>query len=666
MIRNRSVEWLIAALVLVLLPHALRQPWWVSGGFALLALWRLLHIWRGWALPERHRPRLVLLKYLLALGAFVSVYLAYGGVFGRDAGISLLIMLLGLKLVEMQRPREHYLAAFLGLFLVVTYFFFSQAIPSALYMMLAVAAVMASLVAFNDPNGALSLAPRVRLVARLMAQALPLMLVAFLFFPRPGKPLWQLPKDARAAVSGLSEEMSPGHFSELTLSDAVAFRVAFTAAMPAPNELYWRGPVLVTTDGRTWTPEKGGRDLPAPPIGAQGPRYEYSVTLEPHNERWLYVLEHPSSLPRVAHLSRDLRVVTDRPVSERMRYAAQSYTHTSVAEANFEELRAATRLPEGAHAQTRALAEKWRSELRGDAAIVQHALEFFRTQPFHYTLTPPEIQGDTVDGFLFATREGFCEHYAAAFTVLMRAAGVPARVVTGYQGGEYNPVGDYLIVRQRDAHAWTEVWLGRRGWVRIDPTAAVSPTRVARGIEQALSLSVGGAASLLHDSSYIGALWRPVRHGFDAINNRWNIWIIGYNAPRQEALFEGFGVDADRRTLAAGFVGGLAITVLLIAMLALRKAIPRRDAARLAYDRFCRKLARLGCLRVANEGPLDFARRASDSFPALSAEIERITSLYAQVRYGSRWDAEDTRALIAAVRAFRYWREPPLSMAAGQ
>ncbi|MGQ0658972.1 MAG: transglutaminase TgpA family protein [Chromatiales bacterium] len=651
-IPTRPVEWLIGALVLVVLPHALRQPWWVSGGFVLLALWRLFNAWRGWPLPDRNHRRLVLLKYVLALTAFVSVYRAYGGVFGRDAGVSLLIILLGLKLVEMGRAREYYLAAFLGFFLVVTHFFYSQGIPSALYMLLAVGGLIAGLVAFNDPRGSLPVADRLRLVARLMAQALPLMIVAFVFFPRPSKPLWHLPKDVRSAVSGLSEEMSPGKLSELTLSDAVAFRVSFVAAIPAQNELYWRGPVMVTTDGRTWTPGSAARNVPAPPIGAQGPRYEYSVTLEAHNQRWLYVLEHPSSLPPAARLTRDLRVVTDRPVSERMRYAAQSYTHTFVAEANFEELREATQLPAGAHRRARALAHKWRTELRSDAALVQRALDYFRNQPFHYTLTPPEIQGDAVDEFLFSTREGFCEHYAAAFTVLMRAAGVPARVVTGYQGGDYNPVGDYLIVRERDAHAWTEVWLGRRGWVRVDPTAAVSPTRVARGIEEALSLAVGNPSSVLDESTAMRALWRPVRHTFDAINNRWNIWVIGYNARRQEALFEGFGVGANRRSLVLGLLAGLAIALGVVAAIALRGTLPRRDMAQRAYARFCRKLARLGYPRAAHEGPLDFARRVSVSLPRLGADVRAITELYAQTRYGSSQNPDNARALTIAVRKF--------------
>ena len=651
MIPSRSLWWLLGSLVLVLAPHIPRQPWWVSGSFLLLAGWRSLSALRGWPLPEREREVLFLIKHALAFAAFFGVYRVYGGVFGRDAGVSLLIILLGLKLLEMRRPREYYLTVFLGFFLIITHFFYAQRISSGLYMLLAVAALIASLVTFNDPRGAVGPVRRLRLAVLTIGQAVPLMVVAFVLFPRPASPLWQLPKDARAGVSGLSEEMSPGNLSDLTLSDAVAFRVSFAAAIPAPSELYWRGPVMMTTNGRTWTPGPES-DQPAPPIAAQGARYEYRVTLEPHAQRWLYVLEHPSALPAGARLSRDLRIITQRPVNERLRYSAQSYTHTTVAEANWEELRAATQLPAAVHARTKALAREWRAVLRNDAAIVQRALLYFRNQPFYYTLTPAEIQGDAVDEFLFGTRQGFCEHYAAAFTVLMRAAGVPARIVTGYQGGEYNPVGDYLIVRQRDAHAWTEVWLGRRGWVRIDPTAAVSPTRVERGIDQALSAFAGAVPSAGEEKTRMRTLWKRARYVFDTVNNRWNLWVIGYNAHRQVAFFERLGIVADRHVLVLAFFVGVSITFYLISVVALRTAVPQQDAAKRAYAQFCRKLARSGFIRAAHEGPLDFARRVINAMPQLARDVRSITELYVYARYGPSQSHDSVRALTKAIAEF--------------
>ena len=645
------VAWLAVSLLLVVLLHARQQPLWVCVGFLALVLWRMLHAWRGVPLPDRDHRLLWLLKHALAIGIFWVVYRRFGGVIGRDAGISLLILLIGLKLVEMKSEREFVLTALLGFFLLVTGFFYSQSLPVALYAMACVAALLGSLVALALPARARSVGANVRIAGTLMLQAAPLMLIAFVLFPRPSSPLWSLPKDARGAVSGLSEEMSPGELTRLTLSDAVAFRAAFATNRPSVAEMYWRGPVLVQTDGRKWTPGEPS-DRAAPAIAAQGVRYTYSITLEPTNKPWIYTLEHPSLLPRGTRLSRDLRVLSARPILDRTRYAAESYTQAWVAEADSEELRAALQLPPAAYPRTQLLARQWRREFRADEDVVRRALQYFRTEPFVYTLSPAEVSGDPVDGFLFGTRQGFCEHYASAFAVMMRAARIPARIVTGYQGGEYNPVGDYYIVRQRDAHAWVEVWLGRRGWVRIDPTAAVSPARVQRGIDQALS-GLGTAVSGA-DSGYAVdfAALRELRYAYDAINNRWNLWVISYNARRQSAMFDEFGLSADWRALALLLCAGLLLTGALLVAWSLRGRHAHADAVAVAYRRFCDKLAKRGHPRAPHEGPMDYARRVSAVMPAAAGDIASITGLYTRTRYGPAPSTTDACALKAAVRRF--------------
>lgn len=649
-IAARPLHWLLTGITAIVALHALNQPVWVSIGFLFLASWRWMNVWRHWPLPTRqHRP-LWVLKHLLALVAFATVYRSYGGVIGRDAGIALLILLIGLKLTELRTPREFMLTAFLGFFLLITKFFYSQNLPVAIAALACTLLLLISLHSYALPGAQASVRAQALQAGQLMLQAIPLMLVAFVLFPRPATPLWQMPKDARGAVSGLSEEMSPGQLSELTLSDAIAFRVAFTGNGPPVAEMYWRGPVLVNTNGKTWTPAPATDD-PAPAIAAQGSRYSYSITMEPSDKPWLYALEHPSALPRHARLARDLRVMTARAVSERIRYSAESYTHVSVTEANWEELRAARHVPAGIHPRALALAQQWRQELRSDDAIVQRALQMFRDQPFYYTLTPPELSGDSVDAFLFDSRRGFCEHYAAAFTVLMRGARIPARVVTGYQGGEYNPVGDYYIVRQRDAHAWVEVWLGRRGWVRIDPTAAVSPARVERGIDQALrarALEANRSAAMDNAAQ----LWGRLRFAYDAVNNRWNIWVIGYNTRRQQELLDRVGVEIGQRTMMVAMIAALLMTFSAIALVAMRAARGRMDPVRAGYRRFCTKLARRGVVRASHEGPSHYAQRAAQAQPMLAQQIGRITDLYCRLRYAPSPGADLQSEFLRAVRRF--------------
>jgi transglutaminase-like putative cysteine protease len=610
-----------------------------------------MNLWRGWPLPDRHHQSLWLLKHLLAVAILAVIYHHYGVVIGRDAGIGLFILLLGLKIIEMRSRREFMLTVCLGFFLLVTVFFYSQNLSVALAAIVCTSLLLGSLVALTATSAPLSTLAHLRIAGTLILHSIPPMLVAFVLFPRPASPLWQLPKDAHTASSGLSDEMSPGQLSELTLSDAVAFRVAFTTNSPPPAEMYWRGPVLVDTDGRKWTPGQPTND-PVPALVAEGTRYSYSVTMEPTDKPWLYVLEHPSKLPDNAHLERDLRVTTMRPVSERIRYSAESYTHVAAVEANWEELRAARQLPANMHPRAVALGQKWRRELLSDDAIVQQALKLFREHAFYYTVSPPEIAGDSVDGFLFDTRRGFCEHYAAAFTVLMRSAKIPARIVTGYQGGEYNPVGDYYIVRQRDAHAWAEVWLGQRGWVRIDPTGAVAPERVQRGINQAFSRRTFNNAADDLALQGMAAILSRARFVYDTLNNRWNLWVISYNARRQAELLESFGFNFSRRALAMVTVLGLLASFVAIATLALRAAQSKIDPVRKAYETFCRKLARRGVVKESNEGPMDFSQRVSRAFPALGATIVRITELYVQLRYAPAAPPGARLEFMQAIRRF--------------
>lgn len=632
MTRERTL-WITACLALVMIPHALRIPLWVLACFVALAGWRVANATRGVALPSRW------LVIAMSVTMLVAVYATYGTLFGRTTGVALLSVLTGMKLLESRSLRDAYVLSALGFFLVITNFLYSQSILTSLYMLVVVLLMTATLVAFSTGAGELGARARLRMAAGILTQATPLMLVLFFLFPRLPGALWSLPRDAHAAQSGLSESMSPGHISRLSLSDAVAFRVTFQSEPPPPNLLYWRGPVLWHTDGRTWTGGSAARSWRAQYAELQGDPVDYTITLEPHQQSRLFALEVPTTIPRGAQMTLDFQLRTPKPVRERRRYRVRSFPHARLTRASLDEQNAASALPPGMHPKARELARTWREALGDDDAIVAEALAYFRSQPFVYTLTPPLVEGDAVDGFLFGTRSGFCEHYAAGFTVLMRAAGIPARVVTGYQGGELNPLGDYLIVRQRDAHAWSEVWLGERGWVRVDPTGAVSPNRIELGMDAAIPGAMGPAGLDLPSRGALWETWRRWRFGIDALKTGWNAWVLGYGNLRQRELLGLLGMDASNlRGLAMSMLASVGILLAVLALALAKRRSPPLDPVARVYRRFCRKLARAGLVRRPWEGPVDFAARVARSRPQLRTPVAHITDMYVALRYAGEDD----------------------------
>jgi transglutaminase-like putative cysteine protease len=466
----------------------------------------------------------------------------------------------------------------------------------------------------------------------------------------PG-PLWGLPKDAYSGMVGLSDSMTPGSISQLILSDAIALRAEFDQAIPSPSQLYWRGPVLWHFDGRSWTAGNLPASLPPEAVEARGDRVSYTVTLEPHNKRWLFMLELPVAAPPEAVLSHDFQLLAHEPVRRRLRYAASSdLRYRLQAELDAPTRRLALQLPDGGNPRTRLLGEQWAASEANGQAIVLRALTMFREQPFVYTLRPPLLGADSVDEFLFSSRRGFCEHYAGSFVFLMRSAGVPARVVTGYQGGELNPAGNYLLVRQTEAHAWAEVWLQERGWVRVDPTAAVSPRRVEAGV--AAALPAGEPLPLLSrgDFPWLHKLYL----NWDALNNGWNQWVLGYNEKKQlELLSRLTGSAVSWQEMAIWLMASVAAIILAISWLMLRGNRRRVDALQAAYLQFERKLARAGVQRQPYEGPLDFGRRVAAQWPAQAALIHAITRTYARLRYGKDAPTRQVEAFIRQVKRFR-------------
>jgi len=301
-------------------------------------------------------------------------------------------------------------------------------------------------------------------------------------------------------------------------------------------------------------------------------------------------------------------------------------------------------LPEGLNPRTRELIGQWRSETPNDWLLIQRVLNYFYEQEFNYSLDAPLLGRNAIDDFLFGTRTGYCEHYASAFAVMMRMAGIPARVVTGYLGGWYSELGHYMLVRQSDAHAWTEVWLRSGGWVRIDPTAAVSPQRILGGSRGALT-----APRHFLDFNWV----RSFRNGFDLLEQRWNEWVIEFGAKSQSRLFSAFGLDyMSPKGLVFVLFGLVGILSLLLTPLILRNlGAGSRDPVRRAWDKFLQRLKSTGFRHRASDGAMELALAAANHLPANSQEIYRVAGLYNRIRYSQ--EPPDVSEIQAAVKNFR-------------
>jgi protein-glutamine gamma-glutamyltransferase len=633
---------LLASILLVSAPHAAHlPPWIVALGIALLG-WRAYLSFGDSPLPPRW------LLFLLSIAGVAGILLSFRTLFGREAGVSLLILLAALKLLELRAARDATVLIYLSCFIIITNFFYSQSIATALMMLASLLVIVSTWVHLN--SGTLGLKPRLTIAAKLLLQAIPLTLLLFVLFPRIQGPLWGMPLDAYAS-SGLSDTMAPGTLSKLSLSQAVAFRVVFDAPPPPREQMYWRGPVLVDFDGVSWSAGVKTNSTLAQLHGIVSP-VDYTVTLEPHNKTWLFALEMPTSLSIPNIVTDDFQLLSKQPLTARIRYKARSQmSYRANAEETPYQLQRALQLPRELNPRSRQLAAQWRASLANEEAIMRAAIAHFNRAGFAYTLEPPLLGRHGVDDFLFETRRGFCEHYASSFVFLMRAAGIPARVVTGYQGGEPNLTGGYTIVRQSDAHAWAEIWLKDRGWIRIDPTAAIAPERIQNGLSAALpdSLSLPFVAR-------IQAPWLlKMRFNLDRLNHQWNQWVLGYDSERQFAFLTRLGMkDVSWQNMAINLLIGGALLLGLFALMLLRKLYTRQtDELQVLYLKFCNKLARAGIVRAAHEGPQDFAARAAQSKPQLATAINNISQLYLALRYENLPDTEGLSALRREVAAFK-------------
>ena len=638
---QQQITWLCAAAAGASLPLTPWLPWWLSAISGLALIWRSVLLWRRIPLPP------IWIINLMAIAGSMGISVHYRTLLGKDAGVALLALFMALKLFETKTVRDAYAVVFLGYFLVLSQFFYSQSIPVALMSLLTVVLLTATLITLNRPEARLPAA--MRLATVMVAQAIPFMLIFFVLFPRITGPLWGLPQESGISRSGLSDTMTAGSISQLALSDAIAFRVRFTGPIPSQDSLYWRGPVLTDFDGHTWSIARPsiGTTLP---YAIRGTAFFYEITLEPHQQYWLFALELPGTLPADSVIGSDYGVYSKKPIRERMRYALTSFPDTQPgAKETKRVLQEAIALPRDVNPQARALGEALSTQYKGNTqGVVANMLVRYRNEPFTYTLAPPPLGHNDVDDFLFSTRRGFCEHFAASFVFVMRAAGIPSRVVTGYQGGEVNPVDGYLVIRQSDAHAWAEVWFDGKGWVRIDPTAAIAPNRVEKNL--AAAVPQGDPVPMLLGSDHP---WlRAARYRMDAMINGWNQWVLGYDANRQRDLLQRLGMGSpDWQSMGAALMMFSGMLMLGLTAWTLRQW-QRSDPVLRQWQRFQRKMAKKGIARRSWEGPLDYAKRAISAKPALANEITDIEALYETLRYQSHQPADSLRKFKHLISTF--------------
>lgn len=541
----RDTLFLLVVIAWVLLPQVGNLPWWCSLLAGGVLVWRGVVAVTGRPLPGKW--------WLLALLAatLAGTWMTHRTLLGRDAGVTLIVVLLALKTLELRARRDAFVVFFLGFFTMLTNFFFSQSLAVAAAMLVALLGLLTALVNAHMPVGRPPLLAAAKTAAWMALLGAPVMATLFVLFPRFA-PLWGIPGDAMTGRSGLSSTMQVGNMAALALDETIAFRVRWDGPVPAQQDLYFRGPVLADFDGREWRPLVARLAQRFPPLRLANPQLaglgapvNYEITLEPNNRPWLLTLDAAVQPPQAPNLrvamTSELQWITDRPVTDLLRYRAQSHVDFR----HGPRARAAiapeySQLPPGFNPRTLELAATLMRDTPGadPAALVQAALDRLRTGGYEYTLEPGVYGQHTADEFWFDRKAGFCEHIASAYVVLMRAMSIPARIVTGYQGGQRNNLDGFWAVRQSDAHAWAEVWLEGRGWVRVDPTSSVAPGRTGTFQRLPPPRTVFGAAM---DTVVDPTLAATLRNAWEAMNNGWNQWVLNYTQSKQLDLLRNLG-----------------------------------------------------------------------------------------------------------------------------
>lgn len=652
---------IIFALVVAIAPHTTGLPLWINAWCIVMWGYMLVGLKRGWPLPNTR------VRYLLAFIGIAGLLLTYRVGIGGDAFVGLLALMAAIKPFEMTTHRHQMIAILLTYFIIITSLFRSESMFIVLYMFFSVFITTVALVRINDLGAGFR--DSLNLAGRILAQAIPLMVLLFLLFPRLPGSLFGI-EDKRLGRTGFSDRMSPGSVSRLSQDQSPAFRVEFDGPAPLAEALYWRGIVFQAFDGKTWTVQEILPLNPPSPPAFPGKRYSYTILLEPHNNLWLMALDRPVKGPSWAQLTPEQLLKSRRPVKQKIRYAATSLVRDDalITIGQGDPLSTAGSVLPDNRANTIILSAKNKNprarELAGTMAgtaitptkKVQALLDYFKENQFVYTLNPPIAGGHPIDDFLFEHKQGYCEHYASAFAFMMNVMGVPARVVGGYLGGEHNPYGNYMTIRQSYAHAWAEIFDGKNGWVRVDPTLAVAPGRLGINPDGSFASSRFAAGSL--------SFFQKFKFGLDAVNLRWEAWFTGYSHLEQKAFLEKIGLGKWGGFAGLQLILGLVVLVSLAGFSGLLVWLFQRkkgvlDPVQQAYSLFCSRLGKNGLIRQSDQGPIDFANGCVKKRPELKQEIVAITELYVQLRFQRQTPATTLAAFKQRIKKFNPKRSSP-------
>lgn len=642
-----ALTWLLVAQALVILPHLVHLPLWMS------ALWLVAAAWRVQIFRMRASYPNGWVKGGLMVVVLAGIVLSRGTLVGLDAAVVLLIATFILKLLEMRSRRDALVLIFLGFFCVVTAYLFEDGILAALYSLLPVTALLAALVGLQHSGFAGRPWPTLRLAGSLLLQALPLMLLLFVFFPRMG-PLWSLPVPSDKGITGLSDSMEPADIAQLSRSSALAFRASFEGKVPERDRLYWRALTLERFDGRRWSQSNYAAVPVSPRWSKAGEALDYSIVMQPSGKPWLFALDVGEMEQDEVGMMTDFRWQRRRAVDRPLLYQVRSWPEARrEADVNPTTMRRALQLPEQGDPRSRAWAAELQAQYPQADDLVAALLQHFNREPYVYTLQPQPLGRDSIDDFLFNTRRGFCAHYAGAMTFVLRAAGIPARVVAGYQGGELNPSGNYIQVRQFDAHAWVEYWQPGQGWRSVDPTFQVAPERIEQGLEEALAEEDGFLADQpFSPLRYRELAWlNQLRLSWENLNYGWQRWVLGYQGEQQLSLLQKWFGSLDWQRLALALVGTGALLLGGLALWLLKPWRQRTDPQRQVFRRFERLLARHGVQRQAGEGARSFARRAGLELPEQAQQIEAFVRCFERQRYAG--EPASRKALLQALGDLR-------------
>ena len=643
---SKHIPMILVALFIAVAPHMIWLPSWIVAWCLLFWGYSFQISRRGW------RPPRAPLRHIFVFAGLLAVMIHFEWTIDGYAGVGLLAIMAALKPLEISSYRDKMIAVFLAYFLVLTNLFYTDSLAMTLYMLLSVLVTTAVLIGLHALEERIK--ATLRLSARLMIQASPIMIACFFLFPRIQGSLWGFAQRPVAKI-GFTDRLALGDISKLVQNSAVAFRATFHGPMPKRNHRYWRGLVFWHFTGGTW--QRGIR-VPYrrdPVLGKE--TVHYTIALEPHEKKWRFALDLPVFAPPHVRMLDDHTLRSRRDLKARVVYTVQSHTVFNTGPLKqWEQI--ALQLPAGGNPKAAEMARKCAKSAGSSERIVDFALAFFKKNGFTYSLEPPLLEGqDLIDDFLFRTRKGYCEHFASAFAYLMRAAKIPARIVVGYLGGEQNPFGNYLIVRQSDAHAWVEVWLASKGWTRIDPTSVVAPERVEQGMTAALPLAERPSYLTLPYLAQIFRYWKQVRFGWDAVNTYWNRWVVGYSRIRQKQLFLNLGISGSywksiiKSVLyVLGFIGIAAILFFAGRLIPYRS---KKEPVQHAYAQFCQKLARAGLPRRPEQGPLDYARQVGVGRKDLAERVDEISRIYIRLRYGRGANDGSVKKLISLVKKFK-------------